>query len=66
MIEFGLDYMYAEISFTVSEDGKTYDVVDSDLKVVGKGVAKGSHSGWAGSSVLYTLQDGKIHFYSIK
>ena len=23
MIEFGLDYMYAEISFTVSEDGKT-------------------------------------------
>lgn len=50
----------------VSEDGKTYDVVDSDLKVVGKGVAKGSHSGWAGSSVLYTLQDGKIHFYSIK
>lgn len=51
----------------VSEDGKTYDIVNDDLEVVGKGVAKGVSAGWAGDAVFYLRQeDGTVRYYSVK
>lgn len=50
----------------VSEDGKTYNLIDTDLNVVVEGCLEGTDASWLGDSVFYVQQNGEAHFYSIK
>ena len=50
----------------VSEDGKSYDLINDNLEVVGEGLLKGSNVFWIGGAVLGLEQNGKQHYYCIK
>ncbi len=50
-----------------SPDGKSYDLLDSDLNVVAKDVLRGSSASWRGDNVFGIRDDqGLIHYYRIK
>ncbi|MBR5712296.1 MAG: hypothetical protein IKX54_01750 [Lachnospiraceae bacterium] len=64
---------YKEASFfgpdgyaLVSEDGKTFDIVDMDFNVHAKGVVEGTIASWAGNSVFLVIRDGARHYYIVK
>ena len=50
----------------VSKDLKTYDIIDSDFNVVGKGCIEGESSWLSGGYVLAVLKDEEVHYYMIK
>ncbi|MCR5376149.1 MAG: hypothetical protein K6E71_05305 [Lachnospiraceae bacterium] len=49
-----------------STDGKSYDLLDTDLNVVGAGVGEGSWATWFGDTVFLIYRDKQYHWYSVK
>ena len=50
-----------------SSDGKSYDLLDSNLNVVAKDVLKGNNVRWRGDNIFSIKDDkNKVHYYRIK
>ena len=51
----------------VSADGVSYDLIDTDLNVVGKDVLPaGRRSDWRGETIIGVYKDDEWKYYSIK
>ena len=47
-------------------EGKSYDIINTDLKVVAEGVFEGDRALWRGDTVFLINSDGVRHYYAIE